>query len=117
MGSYGTLKDQLISVGSLFVISGNPLEPGSVSASDNQGKLRMEEEMNACPCTCSTQVWVDVAVILYHAAPQGGQRQPREAVKNNGYELVRIVKIQEYVNVFHISKICYIICWPFKIPG
>lgn len=42
----GTFKDQLISVGSLFVISGNPLEPDSVSAADNQGK---EEEMNACP--------------------------------------------------------------------
>lgn len=34
----GTFKDQLISVGSLFVISGNPLEPDSVSAADNQGK-------------------------------------------------------------------------------
>lgn len=62
----GTFKDQLISVGSLFVISGNPLEPDSVSAADNQGK---EEEMNACPCTCTTKVAVDLTIMLYHTAP------------------------------------------------
>lgn len=57
--SLGTFKDQLISVGSLFVIGVNPLEPGSVSAADNRGKQRMEEEMNACPCTCDTQ-WISL---------------------------------------------------------
>lgn len=66
-----TFKDQLISVGSLFVISGNPLEPGSMSAADNQGKQRMEEEMNACPCTCTFKVAVDLTVILYDTAPRG----------------------------------------------
>ena len=69
--SLGTFKDQLISVGSLFVISGNPLEPGSMSAADNQGKQRLEEEMNACPCTCTTKVAVDLTVILYDTAPRG----------------------------------------------
>lgn len=34
----GTLKAQLISVGSLFVISGNPLEPDSLGTVDNHGK-------------------------------------------------------------------------------
>lgn len=64
-GVLGPFKDQLISVGSLFVISGNPLEPGSMSAADNQGKRRMEEEeMNACPCTCTAKVAVDLAVTL-----------------------------------------------------
>lgn len=52
--SWRTFKDQLITVGSLFLISGNPLEPGSMSIADNQGKQRMEGEMNACPCTCTT---------------------------------------------------------------
>lgn len=69
--SLGTFKDQLISVGSLFVISGNPLEPGSVSTADNQGKQKMEEEMNACPCTCTTKVAVDLTVILHRKAPRG----------------------------------------------
>lgn len=36
--SLEAFKDRLIAVGSLFVISGNPLEPGSLSAADNQGK-------------------------------------------------------------------------------
>lgn len=36
--SLETFKDQLIAVGSLFVISGNPLEPGSPRTADNQGK-------------------------------------------------------------------------------
>lgn len=86
----------------MFVISGNPLEPGSVSAADNQGKQRMEEEMNACPCTCTTKMAVDLAVILYHRAPWGGHKQLlQENVTHGGYtvgkELVRTVQIQENV--------------------
>lgn len=59
-GGLETFKDQLISVGSLFVISGNPLEPASMTDADNQGKQKMEEEVNACPCTCTTKVaaWI-----------------------------------------------------------
>lgn len=79
-----TFKDQLISVGSLFVITGNPLEPGSMSAAYNQGKQRTEEEMNACPCTCTTKVAVDLTVILYDTAPQGGHKGLKEAVSHDG---------------------------------
>lgn len=38
VGDQGSFKDQLIGLGSLFVISGNPLEPGTESRPDNQGK-------------------------------------------------------------------------------
>lgn len=94
--SLGTLKDQLISVGSLFVISGNPPEPGSMSAADNQGKQRMEEETNACPCTCTSKVAVDLTVTLYDTAPRGGCKQLQEAVIHygdgtEGTELICIV--------------------------
>lgn len=75
----GTFKDQLISAGSLFVISGNPLEPGSVSAADNQGKQGMEEEMNACPRTCTTRVAEHLTITADHTPPSGdhnlGQRR------------------------------------------
>lgn len=37
-GTQGSFKHQLICLGSLFVISGNPLEPGAESRPDNQGK-------------------------------------------------------------------------------
>lgn len=69
----GTLKDRLILVGSLFVISGNPLESGSMNAADNQEGQRMEEEMNACPCT--TEVAVDLTVIIPSKAPWAGPSQ------------------------------------------
>lgn len=69
--SLGTFKDQLISVGSLFVISGNPLEPGSMNAADNQGKQRMEEEMSACPCTCTSKVAVDLTLMPYSSRGRG----------------------------------------------
>lgn len=85
-GGLGTFKDQLISVGSLFVISGNPLEPGSMSAADNQGKRRMEEETNACPRTCTSEVAVDFAAILNHTAPRRGHgRLLQEAVAHDGH--------------------------------
>lgn len=50
-------ESQLISAGSLFVICGNPPgPPRSLSAADNRGKQRTEEEMNARPCTCTIRV-------------------------------------------------------------
>lgn len=65
------------------------LSPGSVSAADNQGKQRMEEEMKACPCTCATKVAVDLTVILHHMGPRGGRKLLQEAAG--------IVQLQESV--------------------
>lgn len=75
-----TFKDQLIStVGSLFLISGNPLEPGSMSVADNQGKRRTEGEMNACPCTCTTYVSVGLSC---NTVPRSSTRRPQAALRS-----------------------------------
>lgn len=55
-----------------------------MSAADNHGKQRMEEEMNACPCTCAAKVAVDLAVALCHAAPRGGHKLLQEVVNRDG---------------------------------
>lgn len=82
-GALGTFKEQLISAGSLFVISGNPLEPGSVSAPDNQGKQAMEEEMNACPRTCTTRVADDLTIMADHTPPPSGDHNLLQDVINS----------------------------------
>lgn len=103
----GTLKkDQLISAGSLFVISGNPLEPGSLRAVDNQGKQRMEEqEMNACPCTCTTKVAVDLIIMLYRTPPWGLGRPQTET---RTMMVICIVQVQENCNPYCINLRCVV---------
>lgn len=76
----GTFKYQLISAGSLFVITGNPLEPGSMSSAGNQGKQKDGGGVE-CMSVHLHRMQVDLTVTLHHKTPQGGGNSHKDLLQ------------------------------------